>query len=144
MRISDWSSDVCSSDLVPVPEGDPFAYARTLARGAAWEMPDVADDAYADGRTAKRAGERLKALKNGKQPFFLAVGFARPHLPFSAPKRYWDMYDPAKLPMTEFEQLTTWAPAHLDKKSGATQATLATTRNDTGSRNDRACGDENV
>src|SRR3546814_14213088 len=88
MRISDWSSDVCSSDLVPVPEGDPFAYARTLARGAAWEMPDVADDAYADGRTAKRAGERLKALKNGKQPFFLAVGFARPHLPFSVPKRY--------------------------------------------------------
>src|SRR3546814_19698372 len=118
MRISDWSSDVCSSDLeyvdpastggkptqeealfeeVPVPEGDPFAYARTLARGAAWEMPDVADDAYADGRTAKRAGERLKALKHGKQPFFLAVGFARPHLPFPVPNRYWDMSDPAKL-----------------------------------------------
>src|SRR3546814_4283438 len=64
---------------IPVPEGDPFAYARTLARGAAWEMPDVADEAYADGRTAKRAGERLKALKNGEQPFFLAVGRSEEH-----------------------------------------------------------------
>src|SRR3546814_16529014 len=116
MRISDWSSDVCSSDLVPVPEGDPFAYARTLARGAAWEMPDVADDAYADGRTAKRAGERLKALKNGKQTFFLAVGFARPHLAFSVHKRYRHMNEQTHLPLQEVEQLTHGAPAYSHKQ----------------------------
>jgi arylsulfatase A-like enzyme len=36
-------------------------------------------------------------LKKKNQPFFLAVGFAKPHLPFVAPKRYWDLYDPAKI-----------------------------------------------
>ncbi len=74
--------------------------AKGLPRGAAWESPDVADDAYADGRVAAHAIKRLKAAKeNPAQPFFFAVGFARPHLPFSAPKKYWDLYDPAKLPM---------------------------------------------
>ncbi|MBA4752417.1 MAG: sulfatase [Sphingopyxis sp.] len=107
---------------IPVPEGDPFAFARTLARGAAWEMPDVADDAYADGRTAARATERLAALKQDKKPFFLAVGFARPHLPFSVPKRYWDMYDPARLPMPQFEQLADGAPAYTDKQGGEINA----------------------
>jgi iduronate 2-sulfatase len=103
---------------IPVPEGDPFAYARTLARGSAWEMPDVPDNAYADGRTAAHAEERLAALKQAGEPFFLAVGFARPHLPFSVPKRYWDMYDPAKLPMPDFEQLPEGAPAYTDKQGG--------------------------
>src|SRR3546814_13479802 len=97
-------------------------------------MPDVADDAYADGRTAKRAGERLKALKNGKQPFFLAVGFARPHLPFSVPKRYWDLYDPAKLPMHEFEQFPAGAPAYTDKQRGGSNAYREPPRNDSGTR----------
>src|SRR3546814_13775161 len=68
--------------------------ARGLPRGLAWESPDVADDAYADGRTAERAVDRLRNLKaQPEQPFFLAVGFARPHLPFSVPKKYWDLYE---------------------------------------------------
>src|SRR5690606_5911931 len=66
--------------------------ARGLPRGLAWESPDVADDAYADGRVANRAVERLRALKSeSNQPFFLAVGFARPHLPFSVPQKYWNL-----------------------------------------------------
>ncbi|WP_369062328.1 sulfatase [Caulobacter sp. 73W] len=102
---------------VPV-EGDVWRYAATLGRGAAWESPDVADDAYADGRTAARAAKRLGELKSSGEPFFLAVGFARPHLPFSVPKRYWDMYDPAKLPMPEFERLPDGAPALAGKVGG--------------------------
>lgn len=66
--------------------------AQGLPRGFAWESPDVADDAYADGRTAQRAVERLRDLKShADKPFFLAVGFARPHLPFSVPQKYWDL-----------------------------------------------------
>ncbi len=98
--------------------GNVWRYAATLSRGAAWESPDVADDAYADGRTAKRAAARLGELKSSASPFFLAVGFARPHLPFSVPKRYWDMYDPAKLPMPDFEQLPVGAPAFAGKMGG--------------------------
>jgi len=56
---------------------------------------DVPDDAYIDGRIANAAIEALGELKD--QPFFLAVGFWKPHLPYNAPKRWWDLYDRTKL-----------------------------------------------
>lgn len=105
-----------------LPNEDVWDYARTLPRGLAWESPDVSDDAYADGRTAKFAISRLDALKGGAKPFFLAVGFARPHLPFSVPKKYWDLYDPAKLPMPTFERLPEGAPAFAGKIGGEINA----------------------
>ncbi|WP_206377125.1 sulfatase [Sphingomonas sp. G-3-2-10] len=107
---------------VPGGDGDPFVYARTLAKGAAWEATDLPDDAYADGRTAAYASGRLAALKGQAQPFFLAVGFARPHMPFSVPRRYWDLYDPASLPMPGFEQLPAGAPDYAGKKGGEIEA----------------------
>jgi iduronate 2-sulfatase len=64
-------------------------------KGAPFEAPDVPDDAYPDGKLANLAIETLARLKQQEQPFFLAVGFFKPHLPFNAPKRYWDLYDPA-------------------------------------------------
>jgi len=54
---------------------------------------DVADEAYEDGRIAEKAVETLQRLSSDSQPFFLAVGFLKPHLPFIAPKKYWDQYD---------------------------------------------------
>jgi iduronate 2-sulfatase len=99
-------------------DGPVFEAAARQVRGAAWESPDVPDDAYADGRTAARAAARLLALKSSASPFFLAVGFARPHLPFSVPKRYWDMYDPARLPMPAFERLPDGAPEFAGKVKG--------------------------
>jgi iduronate 2-sulfatase len=64
-----------------------------------WGWPDVPDATLPDGKTADRAVERLEALADGGKPFFLALGFLKPHLPFIAPKRYWDLYDPAALPV---------------------------------------------
>ena len=65
---------------------------RSLPKGAAFESPDVADDAYADGRVANETIKRLRAAKERPDhPFFIAAGFVRPHLPFSAPKKYWDL-----------------------------------------------------
>jgi iduronate 2-sulfatase len=71
-------------------------------RGAAFEMADVPDNAYHDGSLAEMAVAKLRELKGGQlkaneQPFFLAVGFLKPHLPFNAPKKYFDLYDPAQL-----------------------------------------------
>jgi iduronate 2-sulfatase len=60
------------------------------------ECRDVPDEAYFDGRVAAEAVRILDELKD--RPFFLAVGFWKPHSPFNAPKRYWDLYDRAKLP----------------------------------------------
>ena len=60
------------------------------------ESRDVPDEAYYDGRVAAEAVRVLDELKG--QTFFLAVGFWKPHAPFNAPKKYWDLYDRAKLP----------------------------------------------
>lgn len=95
---------------------------RSLPRGAAYESPDVSDNAYADGRVAEEVVKRLRAAatrrKDKGQPFFIVTGFVRPHLPFSAPKKYWDLYDPAKLPMPQFESLPANAPAVAGKRGG--------------------------
>jgi iduronate 2-sulfatase len=61
------------------------------------EAYDVPDEAYYDGRVAAEALRWLPELKKGG-PFFLAVGFWKPHAPFNAPKKYWDLYDRATLP----------------------------------------------
>ena len=60
------------------------------------EAREVPDEAYYDGRVAAEAVRVLAEVKT--QPFFLAVGFWKPHAPFNAPKKYWDLYDRAKLP----------------------------------------------
>ena len=65
-------------------------------RGPATESADVSDDAYADGQIAAEAVQRIEAAAKRDKPFFIAVGFLKPHLPFVAPKRYWDLYDPAE------------------------------------------------
>ncbi len=66
-------------------------------RGAAFEAADVPDTDYHDGSLAELATTKLGELAKQDQPFFLAVGFLKPHLPFNAPKKYFDLYDPAKL-----------------------------------------------
>ncbi len=66
-------------------------------KGAAFESADVPDNTYTDGKTAELAVTTLGQLSKKDQPFFLAVGFAKPHLPFVAPKKYWDLYDPATI-----------------------------------------------
>ena len=70
-----------------------FLKGKKIGRGAAIEAADVPDSAYADGRTADRAIRYLKQFKVSGEPFFLCAGFARPHLPFSAPKKYFDMHE---------------------------------------------------
>jgi iduronate 2-sulfatase len=70
---------------------------RQRGVGPAFESADVSDDSYPDGKTAEKAIEELRRLKRGDAPFFLAVGFVKPHLPFNAPKRYWDLYDRSKI-----------------------------------------------
>ena len=80
---------------------------QTGRRGPPWESPDVADDAYYDGQLAGMAIESLKRLKDCDKPFFLGVGFQKPHLPFCAPKKYWALYDADAIrvsPITEWPE----------------------------------------
>lgn len=65
--------------------------------GPAFESADVPDNFFKDGMTADLAVKTLGNLAKRPEPFFFAVGFAKPHLPFVSPKKYWDMYDPATI-----------------------------------------------
>jgi len=65
-------------------------------KGPATEAADVEDNVHHDGKLAERAIDELKNLDSSK-PFFLAVGFRKPHLPFTPPKKYWDLYNPAEI-----------------------------------------------
>ena len=63
-----------------------------------FEDLDVPETAYRDGRITERAVEALHRMKEKGKPFFLAVGYWRPHLPFVAPRRYWNLYEAADIP----------------------------------------------
>lgn len=63
--------------------------------------PDVEEHELLDGAQTKLAIEDLRRLGKQEQPFFLAVGYIRPHLAWIAPKKYWDLHDPTKLPVVE-------------------------------------------
>jgi len=65
-----------------------------------YESADVDDEGYPDGLSARLAVSKLQELSKKDQPFFLSVGFFKPHLPFTAPKKYWDLYDESKISLT--------------------------------------------
>ena len=82
----------------------------------AYEAAMVGDDAYFDGQIAKKTISDLIKLKDDGKPFLLFSGFVKPHLPFNAPKKYWDLYDPTEIkfpinkdfPSTAPKRAQTW------------------------------------
>ncbi len=81
------------------PDGPPST--ELNSRGPAFEKVDVPDHTFTDGKVAELAIATLKEMSTKKEPFFLAVGFIKPHLPFVSPKKYWDLYDPAKIQLAQ-------------------------------------------
>lgn len=82
--------------------GPKYVLDSNLHRKGGWkatatERADVPDSAYVDGRVGNAALRILREISD--KPFFLAVGLRRPHLPFSAPERYWAMYDDIEMPL---------------------------------------------
>jgi len=95
--------------------------ALAVARTGRWahlafEKADVDDDAYYNGQIANRAIADLQRLKKMDKPFFLAVGLKKPHLPFNAPARYWDMYDEEDIQLSATPEMAENVPpeAHHD------------------------------
>ena len=100
--------------LLKGPDWSNYALDRNQGKGGkgpATEMADLPDQAYPDGKLAALAVETLEDLAKRRQPFFLAVGFFKPHLPFCAPKEYWDLYDPADFQLSGDVARTRNAPA---------------------------------
>jgi len=78
--------------------------------GYAYENPDIDDAAYYDGKTANKSILDLKKLKADGKPFFMAVGFVKPHLPFNAPKKYWDLYKESEINLPKNTSFSDSAP----------------------------------
>ncbi|WP_258104180.1 sulfatase [Marinoscillum sp. MHG1-6] len=76
------------------------------------ECIDVPDDAYADGAIALESMRQMEELSKGDLPFFMVVGFHKPHLPFVAPKKYWDLYDRNEIQLAEFQEHAQGSPAY--------------------------------
>ena len=92
---------------------------NSLPRGAAYEAADVPDNAYADGRIAEEAIRRLQnAGRKPGEPLFLAVGFVKPHLPFCAPKKYWDLYDRSSFSLADRRTPPEGAPGYAPQFGG--------------------------
>lgn len=93
--------------------------AQGLPKGAAYEAADVPDEAYPDGALAEEAINRLKsASAKPDEPFFLACGFVKPHLPFCAPKKYWDLYDRDAFELAEVRLAPEGSPDYAPQFGG--------------------------
>ena len=77
-----------------------------------YECADVPDEAYRDGLIAKEAVKIISQQKENDKPFFLAVGFKKPHLPFTAPKKYWDLYEESEIPLSPNQYHPENAPSY--------------------------------
>ena len=82
-------------------------------RGPAFRATDEPANGGGEGKLADEAIAALRRFKTNAQPFFLAVGFHKPHLPFVSPRTYWDLYDPAKIPLATNPLLPKGAPEYV-------------------------------
>jgi len=96
-----------------------FAYANGENRQSLkkqvkpYEAGEVDDEGYPDGLTTNIAISKLQEIKNQDKPFFMGVGFFKPHLPFNAPKKYWDLYERDSLPISDNPNI----PENINLKS---------------------------
>ncbi len=87
-------------------------YADGWNTGPAWEAAEVHDTMYFDGAQNELAKKTLTRIAKKDQPFFMGLGYFRPHLPFAVPKKYWDLYDPEKIPLAPNPKVPKNAPGH--------------------------------
>ncbi len=87
-------------------------------KGPSTECIDLPDNAYQDGVNALLAKDQIIALSKSDKPFFMAVGFSKPHLPFVAPKKYWDLYKREDMPIAPFQEHSKNGPLIAYHQSG--------------------------
>ncbi|MCR9198554.1 MAG: sulfatase-like hydrolase/transferase [Planctomycetaceae bacterium] len=105
----DGTRESVRSAMEKLPAGD---WRKNNLRGPATAAPELADNQLLDGARTDLCIEDLQRLARADAPFFLAMGYIRPHLSFVAPKKYWDMYDPEKLPVLRQQKQPVDAPPY--------------------------------
>ncbi|MGJ8693565.1 MAG: sulfatase [Thalassotalea sp.] len=91
---------------------------HNISYAAPYEISEIDDSQHFDYQSATRAINKMEALSKNDQPFFLAVGFTRPHLPFSVPKKYWNMYPEQSITLPNNYFNPRYAPKQAIHKNG--------------------------
>lgn len=81
------------------------------------------DEQHKDGKNARQVAKWLRDESFGDKPFFIACGIQKPHVPFLAPQKYFDMYPPEKIEYTA-DRKNLWdslPKSALSKRYGATR-----------------------
>jgi iduronate 2-sulfatase len=99
-----WIPDAPWKTAEAMMHGYANGQARVPGKTPPFEAFDGPDTAYPDAWVAGEAVNTLRELARSQQPWFFAVGLFKPHLPFAAPKRYFDLHDPAKIPAPKVSQ----------------------------------------
>lgn len=105
----DGTRDIINTAQAELPQKD---WRKKNLRAISTASPDLPDNKLLDGARTDMCIEDLKRLGRSERPFFLAMGYIRPHLAFVAPRKYWDMYDPEQLPILTDEKMPTDAPPY--------------------------------
>jgi len=92
-----------------LPDND---WRKNNLRGPATAAPVIDDHQLVDGARTNMAIKDLRRLGQAEKPFFLALGFIRPHLAWISPKKYWDLYDPKTLPVIIDGEVTPNTPPY--------------------------------
>ncbi|MCE2752813.1 MAG: sulfatase-like hydrolase/transferase, partial [Pirellula sp.] len=92
------------------PENQNPENTKDKSKAAAFESADAAEELYNDSLIADAAIETIGQKASSDQPWLLAVGFLKPHLPFVAPRKYWDLYNPKEIALASFQQPPAAAP----------------------------------
>lgn len=105
----DGTRDYIRDEMEKLPSRD---WRKNNLRGPATASPQLPDNQLLDGARTDMCIEDLRRLGKSNEPFFLAMGYIRPHLAFVAPRKYWDMYDPATLPVLAQQKTPEGAPPY--------------------------------
>ena len=82
-----------------------------------YEVVDLPDSLTADGEVARRTINYLRKFAKEDKPFFMGAGFYKPHLPFVAPKKYWDLYPIESIELPEYQKAPEGAPYYATQPS---------------------------
>lgn len=117
--VTTFPGGIASEFANPIQRSEAKKSANGKAKqGPAYEVSPKTDDELPDGATAAEAVKRIRSLKAAGEPFFLAVGFLKPHLPFVAPKKYWDLHDPDAIPLPATDKLPAGTPDFVGHTNG--------------------------
>ena len=114
----DWADTASDALAQPMPVGSQH---QNLKKGPFWEAADVPDNGYHDGQLCDKTVKDIQRMAETKQTFFIACGFWRPHLPFNAPKKYWDLYDREKIQLANNRYFPEHGPKNLKNSTEISQ-----------------------